>query len=70
MTAQQQAPDQVGQATRATRLVSEASGVREHLNSTIVAEFAVAVAWVMTHAKGAGPGMDSPASLPRTTGRR
>jgi hypothetical protein len=52
MTAQQQSPDQVGQATRATRLVSEASGVRENLTSTIVAEFAVAVAWVMAYVKG------------------
>jgi hypothetical protein len=52
MTAQQQSPDEASQATRATRLVSEASGVRENLTSTIVAEFGVAVAWVMASAKG------------------
>jgi hypothetical protein len=52
MTAQQQSPDEADRATRATRLVSEASAVREHLTTTIVAELAVAVAWVMAYAKG------------------
>ncbi len=52
MTAQQQSPDEADRATRPTRLVSGASGVREHLTATIVAEFAVAVAWVMAYAKG------------------
>lgn len=52
MTAQQQSPDEAGRATRAAGLVPEASGVREHLTATIVAEFAVAVAWVMAYARG------------------
>jgi hypothetical protein len=52
MTAQQQFPDQAGHATPVTRQVPEASGVREPLTSTIVAEFVIAVAWVMAYAKG------------------
>jgi hypothetical protein len=52
MTAQQQSSDEVDRATRATNLVSDATGVREHLTATIVAEFAVALAWVMAYVKG------------------